>query len=87
MCVTTEELVCMREQLVKGALSGEFKVKRGAKQGSVLSPTLFLLIMLQQLKASRLHGLLSIVSMQVILHDNIRTTVETLEVQVSICNA
>ena len=40
-----------------GALLGEFEVKRGVKQGSVLSPTLFLLIMnplLQQLEASGL---------------------------------
>jgi len=54
VCVTIEELVCMREQLAKGALSGEFKVKRGVKQFSVLSPTLLFLLLLQQLETSRL---------------------------------
>ena len=44
-----------------GALSGEFEIKRGVKQDSVLPPTLFLLIMnlsSQQLEASGL-GLVS----------------------------
>ena len=74
-----------------GALSGEFEVKRGVKQGSVLSPTLFLLIMnplLQQLEASGLGLTINSFYAGGFAHaDDIRTlatTVETLEVQVGL---
>ena len=41
----------------KGALSNSFTVERGVKQGSILSPTLFLLVMDPLLKQLELSGL------------------------------
>ena len=73
------------------ALSGEFEVKRGVKQDSVLSPTLFLLIMnplLQQLETSGLGLTINSFYAGGFAHaDDIRTlatTVETLEAQVGL---
>ena len=74
-----------------GDLSGEFEVKRGVKQRSVLSPTLFLLItnpLLQQLEASGLGLTINSFYAGGFAHaDDIRTlatTVETLEAQVGL---
>ena len=72
-------------------LDGALSVKRGVKQGSVLSPTLFILIMnplLQQLEASGLGLTINSFYAGGFAHaDDIRTlatTVETLEVQVGL---
>ena len=70
-----------------GTLSGEFEDKRGMKQGSFLSPTLFLPL-LQQLEASGLGLTINSFYVGGFAHaDEIRTlatTVETLEVQVGL---
>ena len=70
---------------------GALSVKRGVKQGSVLSPTLFILIMnpfLQQLETSGLGLTINSFYASGFAHvDGIRTlatTVETLEVQVGL---
>ena len=70
-----------------GALLGEFEDKRGMKQGSFLSPTLFLPL-LQQLEASGLGLTINSFYVGGFAHaDEIRTlatTVETLEAQVGL---
>ena len=69
-------------------LSGEFEIKRGVKQGSVLSPTLFLLIMKTLLQTSGLGLTINSFYAGGFAHaDNIRmlaTTGETLETQVGL---
>ncbi len=76
---------------MNGSLSGSFGIRRGVKQGSVLSPTLFLPIMnplLQQLEAAGLGLTINNFYSGGFAHaDDIRTlstSEETLEAQVNV---